>query len=99
MGIVLVACLAARVASTSRDDNIHIKTDQFGCERATFQFTLGEAVIKCNVLFLNIAYLAQWPCCMAARVIPDEGRRPQSKPYPENFLRRLRLGRVGPKQE
>ena len=35
MGIVLVASLAARVGRTSRDDDVHLETHQFGSMRGS----------------------------------------------------------------
>ncbi len=68
MGIVLVACLAARIAArSSRDKDIDLELHEFGHEAwDTVQFSLSVAILNQDVFPLDITEISQpLPECLS----------------------------------
>ncbi len=70
MGIVLVACLAARIAGVSpHDKDIDLELHEFGYKAwDTVQFSLSVAILDHDVLSLNVTEISQpLPECLDQR--------------------------------
>ena len=96
MGIVLVACLAARIAAGScKDKHIDLELHEFGHKAGdTVQLSLSVAILNQDVFPLDVTEISQpLPECLDLDQDGGAGgATSRQKSYPRDFLRLLRLG-------